>query len=110
MLSLKELREPARLFGGLALKGGKTEKMRYAAEYKRFAVLNTVSDIDAAIGLCDQKGLAASCEFWLKNKDKTPSEFEVFILKQKALLAEYKSGNKSVALLYNELTKIWGFD
>ena len=36
MSSLAELRAPAKLLGGLALKRGRSERARYAAEAKRY--------------------------------------------------------------------------
>ena len=53
MHSLKELRAPAKLLGGLALKRGRSERARYAAEAKRYHVLLGISDVDTAIELCN---------------------------------------------------------
>ena len=110
MHSLKELRAPAKLLGGLALKRGRSERARYAAEAKRYHVLLGISDVDTAIGLCNPNSRFAHCEFWLKNKDKSPKEFIEFFSRKKELLAIYKAGNKSVAFEYNELMQLWGIE
>ena len=110
MRTLAEIRSTAKLFGGFALTGGKTQKMKLAAELERERVLKYITDGNTAIYLCDPSGLAATCQFWLVNRGKLPEEFEQFILKQKQLLNQFRDGDKSVAFEYNALTKQWGFD
>ena len=108
MHSLKELRAPAKLLGGLALKRGRSERARYAAEAKRYHVLLGISDVDTAIELCNPDTYVGGCDFWLNNRGKSTNEFIDFLLRKKELLKAYRAGDKSVAFEYNELMQLWG--
>ena len=56
MHSLKELRAPAKLLGGLALKRGRSERARYAAEAKRYnPVLQGGEDVNVTLIIKNKK-------------------------------------------------------
>lgn len=104
-------RSLAKQFGGKALTGSK--KQKEWAEKIRESVISKLSE-ESAILLCSPKSLFKTAKSWIENRDKSPKEFEVFILKQQQLLAEYNSlevGSDAtrIASEYNELTATFGF-
>ena len=115
MKTAQHWRDPARLFGGRALKG--TSRQKEWAEKIRAEKLAQMT-ADQAEMACDPNGLLTHSKFWIENRTRSGSEIGAFVEEQKALLKQAKSlraAGKSdeyaaAAARYNALTQSWGWE